>query len=160
MNTTDLSRSAQRVQKALMEKSIEFKVVELSTSARTAQDAAASIGCEVAQIVKSLIFCTKETHRPLLILVSGINRVNEKIIADHVGEAIKKADADFTRDVTGYAIGGIPPLGHKTIIHTLIDEDLLQHDDLWAAAGTPHAVFCLKSLMLQDLTNGTVLKIK
>lgn len=160
MNTTDLSKSAQRVQEALAEKGFEFKVVELSTSTRTAQDAAASIGCEVAQIVKSLIFCTNKTHQPLLVLASGINQVNEKTIAEHIGETSTKAGADYIREVTGYAIGGIPPIGHKTAINTLIDEDLLQYDNLWAAAGTPHAVFQLKSLVLQNLTNGTVLKIK
>ena len=156
MTDAELNKSAKRVQEALKEKGLDFKVVELSTSTRTAQDAATSIGCEIAQIVKSLIFRTKETHQPLLVLASGINRVDEKTIAAHVGESITKADADYTREVTGYAIGGIPPVGHKTTIKTLIDEDLLQYDDLWAAAGTPNAVFKMQSLRLQDLTKGTV----
>lgn len=159
MTDAELNKSAKRVQEVLKEKGLDFKVVELSTSTRTAQDAATSIGCEVAQIVKSLIFHTKEARQPVLVLASGVNRVNEKTIAAHVGEPIAKADADYTREVTGYAIGGIPPVGHKTAIKTLIDEDLLQYNDVWAAAGTPNAVFNLKSLMLQDLTNGKLLKI-
>lgn len=113
MIISDLSKSAKRVQEALALKGLDFKVVELSQSTRTAQDAAQSIGCEVAQIIKSLIFCTKETRRPILVLTCGINRVNEKVIAAHVGESITKADADFIREITGYAIGGIPPIGHK-----------------------------------------------
>jgi len=155
-----LSKSAQSIQDALAEKQIEAKVVELPASTRTAEEAAKAIGCQVAQIAKSLIFRTKNTHRPILVLASGINRVNEKAIALHVGEEISKADADFTKEVTGYAIGGIPPIGHKQFIETYIDQDLFQYEELWAAAGTPHAVFCLKSSVLEDLTNGKVISIK
>ncbi|MCB1109914.1 MAG: YbaK/EbsC family protein [Chlamydiia bacterium] len=155
-----LSKSAQNVQEALNQKGVVTKVVELPASTRTADEAAQAIGCIVAQIVKSLIFQTKETHRPILVLASGVNRVNEKLIGKAVGEKIRKADADFTREVTGFAIGGIPPIGHKTPIATYIDEDLLQHQTLWAAAGTPHAVFSLDSSLLVDLTQGTVIAIK
>ena len=103
-----------------------------------------TIGCQVGQIVKSLLFCTKETQRPVLVLASGKNRVNEEAIQRYIGEKIVKADADFTREVTGFAIGGIPPLGHKNSISLVyIDEDLLQYEILWAAAGTPYAVFSL-----------------
>lgn len=160
MTLSKLQKSANRVQDALTEKGLDFKVIELDASTRTAQDAAIAIGCEVAQIVKSLIFCTIDTHQPLLVLASGINRVNEKTIALYVGEKIKKADAAFTREVSGYAIGGIPPLGHKSEIKTIIDEDLLGYNELWAAAGTPNAVFCLKSSSLQSLTNGVILNIQ
>lgn len=105
----NLSKSAQNVQDALSKKGLSFKVVELAASTRTANDAAATIGCEVAQIIKSLIFRTRDTHRPILVLASGVNRVNEKTIEMQLGEKITKADADFTREVTGFAIGGIPP---------------------------------------------------
>lgn len=160
MTLPNLTKSARRVQDALATKGLDFKVIELDESTRTAQDAATAIGCEVAQIIKSLLFCTADTHQPLLVLTSGVNRVNEKTITHYVGEKIKKADADFTREVTGYAIGGIPPLGHKSEIKTIIDEDLLHYDELWAAAGTPNAVFCLKSSSLQSLTNGIILSIQ
>ena len=155
-----LSKSAQSVQEALDKKGIEANVVELPASTRTAEDAARAIGCQVAQIAKSLIFRTKQTGRPILILASGINRVNEKTIARFVGEEIAKADADFTREATGFAIGGIPPVGHKQNIETYIDEDLLQFEELWAAAGTPHAVFGLKSARIADLTGGKMISIK
>lgn len=160
MDNSVLAKSAQRVREALLQKGQTFKVIEVSESARTAQDAATAIGCEIAQIVKSLIFCTKDTHQPILVLTSGVNRVNEKIISKHLGEKIIKADADFTREVTGYAIGGIPPVGHKVEIKTFIDEDLLQFEELWAAAGTPYAVFNLKSSELQGLTNGTIVNVR
>lgn len=155
-----LSKSAQSVQDALTEKGVEFKVVELSASTRTAQEAADTIGCEVAQIIKSLVFRTKETNKPILVLASGVNRVNEKTIEKHVGEKITKADADFTREKTGFVIGGVPPLGHKMKIETFIDEDLLKYEILWAAAGTPNAVFDLHSAELAELTTGKVISIK
>lgn len=157
---SNLSKSAQSVQDALSEKGLEAKVVELPASTRTAEDAAKAIGCQVAQIAKSLIFRTKHTNKAILVLASGINRVNEKTISRHVGEEIAKADADFTREVTGFAIGGIPPIGHKQKIQTYIDEDLLQYKELWAAAGTPNAVFSLSPSVIEDLTGGKVVSIK
>jgi prolyl-tRNA editing enzyme YbaK/EbsC (Cys-tRNA(Pro) deacylase) len=156
-----LSKSAQQVQNALLEKNMAFEVLELSDSTRTAQDAANTIGCEVGQIVKSLLFRTEKTNQPVLILASGVNRVNEKAIAILIGEKIVKADADFTREVTGFAIGGVPPVGHRQKISLLlIDEDLLKFETLWAAAGTPNAVFFLQSNALQELTSGKVVSIK
>ena len=155
-----LSKSAQSVQNVLTNKGfVKFKVVELLASTRTAQEAADTIGCEVAQIVKSLVFRTKKTNRPILILASGINRVNEKFIEKQIGKKITKADAEFTREHTGFAIGGVPPLGHKQSITTFIDEDLLNYEILWAAAGTPNAVFDLHSADLKELTNGIVISI-
>ncbi len=161
MNAQPLKKSAQSVQDSLKTKGLDFRVLELSESTRTAKDAAATIGCAVEQIVKSLIFKTADSAKPVLVLASGPNRVNENAIASYIGESIVKADAAFTQDVTGFAIGGIPPVGHKQPIeHVLIDEDLLQYEDLWAAAGTPHAVFNLKSRDLPALTNGKVVSVK
>ncbi len=160
MSNENLSKSAQSIQDILSQKGLAFKVVELSASTRTAQEAADAIGCQVAQIVKSLIFCTKQTLKPILVLASGVNRVDEKKIEQLVGEKITKADAGFTRNVTGFAIGGIPPVGHKRALETFIDQDLLQFDELWAAAGTPHAVFKLNSTNLQSLTHGKIVAIK
>ena len=156
-----LSKSAQGIQQALVEKGLAFKVIELSASTRTAIDAANTIGCDVAQIMKSLLFSTTKTKQPVLVLASGINRFNEKTIEQWVGEKIVKADAHFTRDITGFAIGGVPPIGHKqTITHIFIDEDLMQYKILWAAAGTPNAVFSLSSRDVESLTHGKVIAIK
>jgi prolyl-tRNA editing enzyme YbaK/EbsC (Cys-tRNA(Pro) deacylase) len=155
-----LSKSAQSVQDVILQKGLQFKVVELSDSTRTASEAAKTIGCEVAQIVKSIIFKTQNSNKPILVLASGVNRINEKTIGALIGEAIVKADADYTREVTGYAIGGVPPVGHKQIIETYIDIDLLHYPELWAAAGTPNAVFCLQAADIAELTNGKIISIK
>lgn len=156
-----LSKSAEIIQRALSEKGLELKVVELNASTRTANDAAIAIGCQVGQIVKSLLFRTKKTGKPVLVLASGINRVSEEVIEKYIGERIAKADADFTREITGFAIGGIPPLGHKnSITFVFVDEDLLQHKTLWAAAGTPYAVFSLPAKELQTVTSGKIVSIK
>jgi prolyl-tRNA editing enzyme YbaK/EbsC (Cys-tRNA(Pro) deacylase) len=160
MNESPLSRAAQSVQEALARKGLALEVVELAASTRTAEEAARAIGCQVAQIIKSLVFRTRGTGRPVLVLASGANRVNEKAIGQLVGEAVAKADADFTRETTGFAIGGIPPVGHKQPIETLIDQDLLAHAELWAAAGTPHAVFRVEAAQLAELTGGRVVSIK
>ncbi|MDP1602909.1 MAG: YbaK/EbsC family protein [Legionella sp.] len=155
-----LSKSAQSIQDFLSQKNLTTKVIELPASTRTAVEAAAALQCDVAQIVKSLLFRTNETNKPILVLVSGVNRVNEKSIENKLGLKIIKADADFTKDITGFAIGGIPPVGHKQIIDTFIDEDLLLFDELWAAAGTPNAVFCLNSNDLCIITGGKLISIK
>ncbi len=158
--TIELTKSAQSVQNALMQKGIECQVMELPASTRTAQDAANAVSCNIAQIVKSLIFKTSNTHKPVLILASGPNRVSEQVIESYIGEKIIKADADFVRDVTGFAIGGIPPIGHKQNIELIfIDQDLLQFESVWAAAGTPNAVFNLPSKHLLAMTNGKVVSI-
>jgi prolyl-tRNA editing enzyme YbaK/EbsC (Cys-tRNA(Pro) deacylase) len=160
-NSKNLSKSAQSVQAALLQKELSSEVIELSSSTRTANDAAKALGCEVAQIVKSLLFRSESTRQPILVLVSGANRVDEKIIGKLVCEQIVKADADFTREITGFAIGGVPPIGHKnTITNILIDKDLLKFQIVWAAAGTPNAVFSLHSGDLEKLTNGKVISIK
>ena len=122
---------------------------------RTAVDAAAAIGCDVGQIVKSLVF-RREGGEPLLVLASGSNRVDEAKVAGLVGEAIGKADAAFVRGATGFAIGGVPPAGHVAAIETLVDEDLLAYDEVWAAAGTPRTVFPLTPAELLSLTDGRV----
>lgn len=157
----NLSKSAQIIQDFLSQKGISCDVKELDLSTRTAKDAADTLGCGVAQIVKSLLFRTEKTNNPVLVLASGVNRVNEVLIGHLINEDIGKADADFTREITGFAIGGVPPVGHKNVINTvLIDEDLLCHEVLWAAAGTPNAVFSLSPEALKQLTNGIVVKIR
>lgn len=155
-----LSKSAQSVQDSLSNQGIQTKVVELPASTRTANEAAKAIGCQVAQIVKSLVFRTKHSNKAILVLVSGVNRVDEQTIAKEVGEEIVKADADFTRDKTGFVIGGVPPIGHKQKLETYIDSDLLQYNELWAAAGTPNAVFSLDSSVIEKITQGKIISVK
>src|SRR5580704_5275335 len=127
-----LSKAAKSLQNTLKAQGVDCKVIELSTSTKTAHDAANSLGCNIAQIAKSLIFKT-QSGKPVLVLASGSNRVNEKAIEAYVGEKIIKADADFVRDITGFAIGGIPPVGHKQKIDLVfIDEDLMKLSTIWA----------------------------
>ena len=122
---------------------------------RTAADAAAAVGCDVAQIVKSLVF-RRAGGAALLVLASGRNRVDEGKVEALVGEPVGKADAAFVRAATGFAIGGVPPAGHPEPLETLVDADLLDHDVLWAAAGTPRTVFPLEPQELLTLTGGRV----
>lgn len=158
---TQLHKSALSVQACLLNKGFRFDVQELAASTRTALDAANALGCEIAQIVKSLVFCTKFSKQSILILASGINRVNEAKVETILGEKIQKADADYVRDMTGFAIGGVPPVGHKSEMdHIFIDEDLFAFDVLWAAAGTPNAVFQCESKDLLKMTDGKIVAIK
>ncbi|MGB9669269.1 MAG: YbaK/EbsC family protein [Anaerolineales bacterium] len=154
-----LSQSALKVQRALHERGFMMEVIELPTSTRTAMEAAQAVGCDVAQIVKSLIFKAKHSEKPILVIASGANRVNEKAIEDLIGEPLGKADADFVRQQTGFVIGGVPPLGHTQPIRTFIDQDLFLFNEIWAAAGTPNAVFKLSPQSLLEMTNGEVIKI-
>ncbi len=158
-STSSLPAAAARVQEAAESLGLDAKVVLMPDSTRTAAEAAAACGCAVGQIVKSLIFKGKESGRPLLFLVSGSNRVNEKAVAAAIGEAILRPDADFVRAATGFAIGGIPPLGHASPISVWLDEDLLQYGTVWAAAGTPNAVFAVDPGRLRDVTHASVLKV-
>lgn len=154
-----LSPQAEKVQQALDELGLHLEVIELPGSTRTSQDAAQALGCQVGQIAKSIVFQAIPSQRPILVIASGPNRVNEKIIAQLVGEEIGKADADFVRLHTGFVIGGVPPLGHLEQIRTFIDRDLLQYPEIWAAAGTPHAVFHLASSDLLHIVQGEVIQV-
>ena len=156
----NLSPSAQKVQAALRALGYDLTVIEFAESTRTAQEAADRAGCEIGQIVKSLIFRGKNTGKPILALVSGANRADEAKLSALSGEAIGRADAEFVRAATGFAIGGVPPLGHLQPIRTYIDEDLMQYEIIWAAAGTPNAVFELTPADLQKMTGGKVAKVK
>lgn len=151
--------SAEKVQQAVSARGFDFRIVEFDQSTRTAADAAATIGCTVAQIAKSLVFKKKVDDTPVLVIASGVNRVDLNMVGEHLGGKIVRADADFVRETTGYAIGGVPPTGHDQPILTLIDEDLFTHQEIWAAAGTPFAVFCLTPDQLLALTDATVLAI-
>lgn len=155
-----LSPSAQKVQDTLRTLGFDFKVIEFQESTRTSAEAAARIGCEIGQIVKSLIFRIQVSGKPLLILTSGANRVDEKQIGTYTGEPIGRADAKFVRSATGYAIGGVPPVGHLQPMEIFLDQDLMQYEKIWAAAGTPNAVFELTPGDLKKMTGGKVTRVK
>jgi len=156
----DLSASARKVQEALNALGMHCSVLELPDSTRTAKEAAQAVGCEVGQIVKSIVMMGRTTHRPVMVVASGSNRINEGRIGEILEEPIEKADAEFVRIHTGYAIGGVPPVGLSSQVVTLIDEDLLQYITVWAAAGTPHAVFEFHPHDLPRMTGGRVISIK
>jgi prolyl-tRNA editing enzyme YbaK/EbsC (Cys-tRNA(Pro) deacylase) len=155
-----LSPSAQKIQDLLNTLGYNYTVIEHAESTRTAQEAADRAGCELGQIVKSLIFKGNDSGKPILVLTSGANRVDEKRIHEYAGEAIGRPNADFVRAVTGYAIGGVPLVGHAQPMETYIDEDFLGYQTVWAAAGTPNAIFELKTEDLQKMTNGRVVRVK
>ena len=158
--TSALHASSRKVQDSLKNRGFSCQVVELPQSTRTAKEAAQAIGCGVEQIAKSLVFRGTNTRTPILVVASGVNRVNESKLSDRVSEPIEKADADFIRERTGFVIGGVPPIGHIERLETFIDEDLMQYDEIWAAAGTPHAVFRLTPSDLVKMTDGWVIPIK
>lgn len=140
------------MQSALDAADVECRVVELPGSTRTAEAAAKAIGCEVAQIAKSIVFRGAESGEPYLVIASGVNRIDEAAVGREVGEDVSMASPDFVRGATGYAIGGVPPVGHVRALTTLIDRDLCALETLWAAAGTPRAVFRLTPAELLRLT--------
>ncbi len=155
-----LSPSAQKVQDTLRALGYAFRVIESETPTKTAQQAADFARCELGQIVKSLIFKGLESGQPILVLTSGVNRVDESRMAGYVGEPIGRADPDLVRESTGFAIGGVPPVGHTRRMKTLIDEDLLQYVTIWAAAGTPNAIFELTPDALLSMTGGRGERVK
>ncbi len=155
-----LSPSAQKVQEALKALGLPYQVIELPETTRTAAEAAKAIGCELGQIAKSLIFKAKRTDRPILVIASGAHRVDEERLASFLGEPVEKADAAFVRQWTGFAIGGVPPVGHPEPLETFIDDQLMRYERIWAAAGTPHAVFELDPADLARITGGRVVSLE
>ena len=154
-----LPPSAERVRLALRERGLAADIRQFDAATRTAADAAAAIGCSVAQIAKSLVFRATRSDRPVLVVASGVNRVDEAAVAALLGEAIGKADAAFVRDKTGFVIGGVAPIAHREPPVVFIDRDLLGFAEIWAAAGTPNAVFRLTPAELVALTAGRVATI-
>ncbi len=155
MTAAPLSASARRVQDALDAAGVASRIVEHETSARTSAEAAAVLGCAVGQIAKSLVF-RAASGASVLVIASGANRVDEGKIAALAGEPIGKADAAFVRNATGYAIGGIPPLAHAQPSATFVDRDLMQYDVVYAAGGTPHAMFPIAPADLVRVAGGAV----
>jgi len=147
-----LSRGPARVAEELCRLGVSCEVKEMPQSTRSAEEAAVAVGCDVAQIVKSLIFRTVPGDQAVLVLVSGADRVDEARLAEVVGGPVERATADFVRARTGYAIGGVPPVGHTAPVASFLDEHLLDHEVVWAAAGTPRAVFSIKPADLLRVT--------
>ena len=153
-----MSRAPARVEAALVEAGVEVDVRTFPQGTRTAQDAAAAIGVEVGQIVKSLVFA--RDGAPVLALVSGANRADEQRLAEAFGGPVDRASAEDVRAWTGYAIGGIPPVGHAQPLETVLDEDLLRYAVVWAAAGTPTDVFAISPDDLVRVTDGRVVQLR
>jgi prolyl-tRNA editing enzyme YbaK/EbsC (Cys-tRNA(Pro) deacylase) len=158
--TTPLSPSVQKVQDALKALGFPNQVLELQSTTRTSAEAAQAVGCRVEQIAKSIVFQGRQTHKPILVIASGPNRVNEKRIEQFISEPLGKADADYVRKHTGFVIGGVPPVAHIEKLEVFIDGDLLQYKEIWAAAGSPNAVFKLTPSDLIKMTGGRVISIK
>lgn len=156
----ELSDSAQKVQTFLIENGHSCIVKELPDSTRSAEEAANAIGCEVAQIAKSLVFIDKASEEPVLVIASGINRVDTKKIEDSTGIHLIKADGKFVKEKLGFAIGGVPPIGHHKKVLTFLDPTLKDYEWIWAAAGTPFAVFQLRSSELEKMTHGKYIDLK
>jgi prolyl-tRNA editing enzyme YbaK/EbsC (Cys-tRNA(Pro) deacylase) len=152
--------SVARVRDALARHGLAAEIREFDASTRTSADAAAAIGCTVAQIAKSVIFRAKSGNQPVLVIASGINRVDEKKIEALLGDTVGRADAEFVRAATGFAIGGVAPVGHSGPVRIFIDADLDQYGEIWAAAGSPNTVFRLTPADLRRVTGGTVAAIK
>ena len=139
---------------------LSTNVIEFDQATRTAQAAADALGCELACIVKSIMFTNIAKNISVLVLASGVNRVNEDLIAGHVGEAIIKADASFVKNITGFVIGGVAPIGHqKNIDYIFVDKTLLYYEKVWAAAGTQYSVFSCSIKDLININNGKVISI-
>jgi prolyl-tRNA editing enzyme YbaK/EbsC (Cys-tRNA(Pro) deacylase) len=155
-----VSRATDRVQGALAEHGLAIEVRSFPDGTRTAEQAAAAVGVEVGQIVKSMVFVRPGSGRhPLLVLTSGANRVDEARVGTLVGEPIERAGADEVRTATGFSIGGVPPVGHGLPLDVFVDEDLLRYGVVWAAAGTPHDVFSITPDDLVRVTNGSVARV-
>ncbi|WP_070965569.1 YbaK/EbsC family protein [Vibrio sonorensis] len=150
-----LKTSSSKVQDFLSQHGHEFVVQQMPASTRTAAEAADAIGCTVSQIAKSLIFKHGETGEPVLVVASGTNMVCTDKVKLATGITLEKANATFVREKVGYAIGGVPPVAHNDKVHTLLDSDLKQYAEIWAAAGTPNSVFALNPKNLGELTSGT-----
>jgi prolyl-tRNA editing enzyme YbaK/EbsC (Cys-tRNA(Pro) deacylase) len=151
-----LPASVQKVQRALHEAGVDARVVMLADAARTSQQAADALGVELGQIAKSLVFRTRDSQRAVLVIASGSHRVDERKVAALLGEKIERAAPDFVRERTGYAIGGIPPVGHATALEVLLDRTLARYAVVWGAAGHPHSVFPIAPARLFEIAGGRV----
>lgn len=151
-----MSKSVRRVQNALAEAGVEARILEMGESTRTALDAAQAAGCAVDQIAKSIIFRGEETGHVVLFLTAGGNRVDASKATAVAGQPLGKADADLIRAETGFAIGGVAPVGHLKPVTAYFDSRLMDFDVVWAAAGTPRHIFAMDPRRLLDITGAEV----
>jgi prolyl-tRNA editing enzyme YbaK/EbsC (Cys-tRNA(Pro) deacylase) len=156
----DSKHSSQRIQDFLQNCDLEIKVIEFKELMRTSKETAEVIGCEVGQIAKTLIFKSKKTEKPICVILSGKNRLDELKLVKHLSEEIEKPDANFIIEHTKFIIGGIPPVGYSLENKPLIDEDLMAYAEIWAAAGTPYAVFRITPQDLLKITDGRIVAIR
>ncbi len=154
-----MNQSIERVKEELNKHNVKFEILEFETTTKTALDAARAIGCDLSQIVKSLVFRDKSSNSAVLFLVSGSHKLNIPKVCDNLKLSIEKADADFVKEKTGFPIGGVPPIAHKERLKTFMDPLLLEFDEVWAAAGTPNSVFRISSKVLQRITNAKVIDL-
>lgn len=160
MSNSELPESARRVQDCLDELGVECRVLIMPGSTRTAQDAADAAGCRLGQIAKALVFMGRKSQKPALVLASGKNRVDPQKLSQMTGEPMTMAKPDWVKQNIGFAIGGVPPVGHDMPLDTFIDSDLMEYERVWAAAGTPHAIFELTPQELVRISNGQVSQTK
>lgn len=158
--TDPLPKSIHRVQNILDEHNLTLQLVEYPEGDLSAEEAADAIGCEPEQIAKSLVFRRMKSGKPILVIASETNRVNEKALKAVVGEKVERAEDEYAEEHTGYSVDGIPPVGLVESIETFIDEDLLTQELIWAAAGTPRAVFSLTPQALVEITGGDIISVK
>ena len=154
-----MTKGTQRVKETLEKLGIPVTVQELPDSTRTAKEAASAAKCQVGQIVKSLVFQTVSNQKPILILTSGANKVDEKLVSAQLGEDIQFAPPGFVREETGFAIGGVSPYGLIKEIPIYIDRDLLDYSIIWAAAGSHYAIFSIQPQILVSSTGCQVISV-
>jgi prolyl-tRNA editing enzyme YbaK/EbsC (Cys-tRNA(Pro) deacylase) len=159
MSQVDYPPEVTGVKNWFVKRGFDPQIRILSVSAKTSADAASALGCELGRIAKSLIFYNVQTQEPVLIIASGLNRVDKDKVGSYLRQKIKTAGPEYVLKQTGFPAGGVPPVAHKTALRTLIDKDLLRYDTIWAAAGHPHALFCIPPDQLVSLTEGSVITI-
>ena len=152
---------AVKVARSAHDLGLEIEIIEFAQTTHTAEEAAKAIGCQIGQIVKSLLFLVND--KPVMTLVSGVNRLDDRKLAGLCAvsrKRVKRADADMVKQITGFTIGGVPPLGHKTPLPLYLDEELMKYDVVWAAAGTPRAVFAISPANLAQHSSATISNLK
>jgi Cys-tRNA(Pro) deacylase len=154
-----LSVNARKVQDELKSLGFKNKVIEIPDSTRTSQEAAEAVGCKIGQIAKSLVLCD-DKNKAVLVIASGKNRLDIEVLNDKLKMSLNMANADFVKENTGYQIGGVPPIGHNSKVETYIDDDLLEYEEIWAAAGTSNAVFMLTPDELLKMTGGKIIAVR
>jgi prolyl-tRNA editing enzyme YbaK/EbsC (Cys-tRNA(Pro) deacylase) len=158
-DTSNAPPASLRVIEAARREGLPFRFRQFDQPTRTAEEAAAACGCGVAQIAKTIVFKGKQTKKPLLFLVSGKNRVNERLLSNIVGENIEKGDADYVRRATGHMIGGVSPLALANRMPVMMDEELYNLPRVWIAAGTPNTVMSVPTLMLARTIAARIIKL-